>query len=141
MTGPAYAGDLLPADAWQVLERDPKAILIDVRTQPEWEYVGVPNLEQLGRHAIFVEWQTYPDKSLNPDFVDDVRRAGVPADGPVLLLCRSGVRSLHAAIALTQAGFGSCFNVADGFEGQLDPEQHRGAEGSGWKAAGLPWSQ
>ena len=141
MTGDAYAGDLVPAEAWQLLERDPTAVLIDVRTQPEWEYVGVPNLESLGRRAVFVEWQTYPDKSMNPDFVDDVLGTGVPTDAPLLLLCRSGVRSLHAAVALTQAGFKTCFNIADGFEGQLDPDQHRGAECSGWKAAGLPWFQ
>jgi rhodanese-related sulfurtransferase len=78
--------------------------------------------------------------SLNDRFVAEVEALGVERDSPVLLLCRSGQRSRAAAIALTAAGFGPCYNVAEGFEGPHDAARHRGTS-AGWKARGLPWAQ
>lgn len=135
-----YAGDLRPAEAWALLKEDPKAVLVDVRTAPEWGFVGVPRLDGLGKETLCISWQAYPDMARNADFAAEVAAKGVGKDQPVLLICRSGARSKAAAMALTQAGFGPCYNVAEGFEGDRDGDLHRGSVG-GWKVAGLPWAQ
>ncbi len=140
MTDGAYAGDINSRDAWQVLRDDRDAVLVDLRTHAEWSFVGLPDLAELGRRAVCVEWQRYPSLELNPNFARELREQGVTPETTLLLLCRSGQRSRHAAIALTADGFGRCFNVADGFEGPRDGAGHRGSE-IGWKAAGLPWTQ
>jgi len=135
-----YAGDIAPRAAWDILERDPRAVLIDVRTVPEWLYVGLPDLSSLGKRTYRICWQDYPAMNLNPHFVREVEESGISADQPVLLLCRSGVRSRHAAVALTAHGFAHCYNVAGGFEGNHDDQRHRGSH-DGWKVADLPWRQ
>lgn len=131
-----YAGDLSPKEAWRLLETEPRAALIDVRTDLEWRTVGVPELGALGRQAAFIEWQD-ASGAPNPHFLEEVQALGLDRDAPVLLLCRSGARSRQAAIALTRAGFRACYNVADGFEGPLGPEGSRDV--AGWKVEGLPW--
>jgi rhodanese-related sulfurtransferase len=140
--GPAqdYAGDVTPQQAFEALAREPAALLADVRTQPEWSFVGVPDLRSTGRQPLLVEWQTYPTMALNADFVGAMTRAGARKGQPIYFLCRSGTRSRAAAIAMTAAGFGPCFNIAGGFEGNRNAEGHRGTV-EGWKAAGLPWRQ
>ncbi len=115
MSAPAYAGDISSAESWQILEQDAKAVLVDVRTVAEWDFVGVPELSELGKKPVFVCWQAYPEMNANPDFASELRAKGVGEDSTVLLLCRSGVRSRFAAIALTELGFSRCYNVADGF--------------------------
>lgn len=139
---PSYAGDLNSQQAWELLAGDPEAVLVDVRTRAEWSYVGLPDLTGLGRVGgpVLVEWLSYPDNRPNPAFLDELRRAGVRPDRPVVFLCRSGVRSAAAAATATAAGFDRAYNVSDGFEGPLDPQGHRGSAG-GWKASGLPWRQ
>jgi len=115
-----------------------------VRTQPEWQFVGVPDLAVLGKAPIFREWQTYPTMQIATDFAeglgDELERRGADKNSPVIFICRSGARSRQAAIALTKAGWSRCYNAADGFEGPLDGERRRGAVG-GWRARGLPWTQ
>ena len=135
----SYAGDITPGQAWKLLQDDPNAVLVDCRTEAEWNYVGIPDLTELRRAVVLVEWQTYPDGALNPTFVDELRRKGVTDDAPVAFLCRSGHRSIGAAEAATAAGVHNAFNVLDGFEGGLDAPGHRGAVG--WRAEGLPWRQ
>lgn len=129
---------------WERLSNDAKAVLVDVRTVAEWSYVGVPDLSSIGKRPVLVEWQTFPANQVNAAFVDQVREAlnGLGADHTTELffICRSGVRSLRAAEAMTAAGFVRCRNVTDGFEGPLDTDRHRGRIG-GWKAKGLPWVQ
>lgn len=122
--------------AWQLLADDPAAVLIDVRTQAEWNFVGVPALDELGKQARLVEWTTYPTGARNEQFVVDAG-AGLDPTQPLLLLCRSGVRSLAAAHALQAAGFATTYNVVAGFEGDLDAHGHRHG---GWKDS-LPWRQ
>lgn len=134
-----YAGDLQPREAWERLRADPRAALVDVRTHPEWVFVGLPDLSSLGRTPVTVSWQSYPTMQRNPDFAAQVAAAGLTPDRPLFLLCRSGVRSRAAAEHLTALGFAECWNVADGFEGQIDTAKHRGV--GGWRAAGLPWAQ
>jgi rhodanese-related sulfurtransferase len=136
-----YAGDLTPQEAWDVLAANPKSVLVDVRTQAEWNFVGIPDTSDAGRAPVFVEWTSYPDGELNHRFVQDLLAAGVEpsADAPVIFICRSGQRSIGAAIAATEAGIGPSYNVLEGFEGATDESGHRGHEG--WRAAGLPWHQ
>ena len=139
-----YAGDVSVEQAWDMLKSDPKTQLVDVRTMAEWNFVGVPDLTALNRKLHCVEWQHFPSGAINPGFVAEaggaLAAAGADKETPVLFLCRSGGRSRAAAIAMAGAGYRKSFNVAGGFEGDLNDERHRGND-NGWKAAGLPWKQ
>jgi rhodanese-related sulfurtransferase len=132
----SYAGDITPQQAWAILREDPAAALVDVRTEAEWRFVGVPDLSSLGRDVLCIEWVDVTGRP-NANFARDLM-AQVSA-GPLVLLCRSGQRSIGAAEAATAAGITPAYNVLDGFEGQLDRLGHRG--GTGWRAIGLPWKQ
>jgi rhodanese-related sulfurtransferase len=131
-------------EAWTRLKQDAGSVLVDVRTSAEWTFVGLPDLSSIGKRPVLVEWQDFPGNRVNQAFVDRVTEAltaiGANKDSELLFLCRSGGRSLSAARAMTAAGYARCRNVADGFEGPLDPNRHRGTLG-GWKARGLPWVQ
>lgn len=139
-----YAGDLGIDEAWEFLVQDSTAQLVDVRTVAEWSFVGGPDLSALERRVHCIEWQGYPTMQPNPNFAADaaeaLQAAGAGPQTPILFLCRSGARSRAAAMAMTRAGFAKSFNIAGGFEGDLDSEGHRGLT-NGWKAAGLPWRQ
>ena len=134
----SYAGDVTPAEAYAAVTDSDDPVLVDVRTRAEWTYVGVPQLET-GRTPLLVEWQRWPDGSVNDTFVEELRAAGVVEGTPVYFICRSGVRSVAAAEAATAAGLGPAYNVLQGFEGPHGADGHRTV--SGWKAAGLPWTQ
>lgn len=133
---------LTPQEAWELMERDPRAVLIDVRSDMEFLFVGHPT------GAIHVPWIDYPDWKINPNFVTEVRKVilgGVchetdEGSAPVILICRSGKRSLEAGNLLVQEGIYPVYNVAEGFEGELDEKHHRGTLG-GWRYHGLPWEQ
>jgi rhodanese-related sulfurtransferase len=138
-----YGGDLDPRQSWELLSREPEAQLVDVRTEAEWTFVGVPDLSGLSKRVLCCEWQRYP-AGANSAFVDEMteqlKQTNYRKGAPLLFLCRSGARSRAAAIAATAAGYGPCLNIQDGFEGALDAGRHRGAA-AGWKAMGLPWFQ
>lgn len=134
-----YSGDLTPQQAWALLEGDESAVLVDCRTRAEWAFVGVPDLEILGKNTVFVEWTTFPDGRPNEAFVAQLRDAGITDDHQVVFICRSGHRSIGAAEAATADGIVKAYNVIDGFEGPLDQNDHRGA--AGWRALDLPWRQ
>lgn len=134
-----HAGDVTPLEAWELLEDDPQATLVDVRTAAEWAFVGVPDLAEIGRDLVRIEWSTFPGGRPNEWFLEQLADAGVPKDAPVLFICRSGARSAAAADAATASGWTDARNVTEGFEGDLDRSRHRGV--GGWKAAGLPWVQ
>ena len=142
--GQDYSGDVTAREAWDLLKTSQDATLVDVRTRAEWSFVGVPDLTDLGKEVVFIEWQSFPERERNPQFVDaltaELKRRGVDPDAPLLFICRSGGRSASAARAVTASGRGQCYNVAGGFEGGLDGERHRGRR-SGWKAENLPWVQ
>ena len=135
-----------PATAYELLESRPDTALVDVRTRAEWAFVGVPDLEATGRPLWLVEWARFPDMARNPAFLDELAaRMGDSPPGRLLFICRSGSRSMAAARAVAAALEGEgiaahCTNVAEGFEGDLDAEGHRGST-SGWKTRGLPWRQ
>lgn len=133
-----YAGEVTPQQAWELLRSAGPVALVDVRTRAEWAWVGLPDLSALGRQVVTVEWSRWPDGVVNEQFIKQLREAGVHPPSPLLMLCRSGIRSQHAASAATAAGF-VAYNVSGGFEGGLDEHGHRGV--GGWRSAGLPWRQ
>ncbi len=135
-----YGGDVAPGTAWKILDERKDATLIDCRTRAEWSYVGLPDLATIGKQPMLLEWQVFPSMQQNPDFVATLAGAVANREAPLLFLCRSGARSAAAAKAMTAAGYSTCLNVADGFEGPLDAHARRGSA-RGWKAAGLPWRQ
>ena len=140
----SYAGDIDVVTAWQNLSQDPKAILVDVRTHAEWSYVGIPLLDRPDREVILIEWLSYPDMAVHGDFTErlltELEGRTVARDSAIYFLCRSGARSSHAATAMTPRWDGPCYNIASGFEGDLDDALHR-SSCNGWKYAGLPWRQ
>ena len=132
--------NVAPRDAWETLLRDPDAQLVDVRTQPEWAFVGLPDLSEADKQPVLIPWQVYPTMQVNPGFAAQLREAGLKPEAKLYFLCRSGARSMAAAGAAQEAGFAHACNGADGFEGPPDDSDHRGSV-AGWKADGLPWRQ
>jgi rhodanese-related sulfurtransferase len=132
--------NVAPTQAWEALRAEENARLVDVRTDVEWNFVGVPDLNEAGKQAVLIPWQVFPSMQRNPSFEDQLKQAGLTADHRIYFICRSGARSMAAAQAALSAGFTHVFNVADGFEGPVDADGHRGSA-SGWKADGLPWVQ
>lgn len=133
---------LTPQQAWQMVQDDPRCVLVDIRSSMEFLFVGHP----VG--AVHVPWIDEPDWEVNPHFVTDIRKlllGGVVCDGdegcaPVILICRSGKRSLEAGRTLLGAGFTRVYHVDEGFEGELDDHHHRSTVG-GWRYHDLPWEQ
>ena len=126
---------LLPKEAWALIQQQPDALFVDVRMEIESQYVGRPP------GVINIPWYEYPEMKPDPKaFVLAVEKLAKSKDQPVVLLCRSGLRTVDAGIALEKAGFTNVVNVLDGFEGELDDNGQRGREG-GWRFEGLPWTQ
>jgi len=129
----SYAGELLPAEAFELLQNASAVKLVDVRTRAEWDFVGrIPG-------SVEIEWEFYPDGKPNAVFLEQLRRQ-VDPEALVMFICRSGNRSHHAAVAAAAAGYSQSYNVLEGFEGKKDAQSHRNAV-SGWRVAGLPWFQ
>jgi len=131
-----YAGAVTPSEAYALLRQQPAARLVDVRTNAERDWVGrvgVPASQQ----AATVEWNVYPGGTPNPEFLSQLAQVA-DKDTILLFLCRSGVRSRHAAKLATEQGYANCFDILEGFEGDKDAEGHRKTVG-GWCKAGLPW--
>jgi len=129
-----------PAQVWEALRSDPKAQLVDVRTEAEWTYVGLPDLAPAAKQVVLIQWQVFPGMQVNGNFADQLRQAGFTPDHHLYFICRSGQRSLAAAQAAQAEGFPHVHNVAEGFEGPTDGAGHRGKV-AGWKARNLPWRQ
>jgi rhodanese-related sulfurtransferase len=136
--------DVPVLETWKRLRGDPKAVLVDVRTRAEWAFVGVPDLSKLGRNVLLIEWQSFPDNRVATDFADtleaELTARGVEKTDEIFFICRSGGRSRMAAEVMAAAGYRHCQNVADGFEGPMDADRHRG-QIAGWKFEGLDWVQ
>lgn len=138
----AMIKEISAPQAWDILNTDKNAVLLDVRTKMEFDYVGHP----LG--AIHVPWQEAPTWEINPGFVNKVRevlKEARPSAGPaenlkVITLCRSGKRSYAAGQALADHGFKNVMNIKEGFEGEMDKNKHRGNI-NGWRFHKLPWEQ
>ncbi len=124
---------LEPRAAVEFLKSHPQAVLVDCRSEMEFLFVGHP----VG--AIHVAWNDVPDWDVNPHFVGQVKKVA-SMNRPVVLICRSGNRSIDAGAALERGGFTDVYNVLHGFEGELDTQHHRNTS-SGWRFEGLPWEQ
>lgn len=144
--GAVQVGEVDPLSAYQALDSSSTALLIDVRTQAEWSFVGAPDLAVIGGQTQFIEWQSFPTMAVNDAFAAQALAMAADAGATDLyFICRSGGRSMRAAMVTSAAaGSGdvtlSCFNVAEGFEGDLDASGQRGRI-NGWKARDLPWRQ
>ncbi len=133
---------LTPVEAWKMLEANQRVVMIDVRSSMEYLFVGHP------RGSVHVPWIDAPSWTVNPDFITEVRKVMLGGigigehgdDAPVVLICRSGKRSLEAGKLLINNGFTTVYNIEEGFEGELDGEHHRSTVG-GWRFHGLPWEQ
>ncbi len=126
--------DLNPIQCWDFLQGNPNAIMVDVRTTIEHSFVGHPP------DAIHIAWKEFPGMKLNEQFIEQINSIVSDKSISILLLCRSGVRSLAAANALDEEGYLHLINIVEGFEGELDAEQHRGNI-NGWRFYDLPWVQ
>ena len=137
-----FSGHVTPKTAYGTIghrdENGSGAVIVDVRTVAEWQFVGFPDLHE---DCFFkIEWQTYPTMSLN-DYFGSALQQGIPdKTTPIFMLCRSGVRSMAAAQCAVTLGYRSAFNIAGGFEGDVNANGHRGVT-NGLKADGLPWKQ
>jgi len=133
-----YAGAVTPQEAHALLTQDRAVKLIDVRTNAERDWVGRVAIDESQHGA--VQWTTYPGGAPNPDFLAQLAAQAGPAgtDTVLLFLCRSGVRSRHAAKLAAEHGYGHCYDILEGFEGDKDAHGHRKQVG-GWCKAGLPW--
>ena len=140
MTDLMYAGDLTPQQTWEMLKDEQDAVLIDVRTNAEFAYVGEPELGDMNNPAHKICWKIFPDMNRNPHFEDAVRDVVSKQETPILFLCRSGIRSAAAAATMTALGYQRCYNITEGFEGDKDGNDHCGSI-NGWKVRGLPWVQ
>jgi rhodanese-related sulfurtransferase len=127
--------NLSPKETWALLQRQSEALFVDVRMEIESLYVGRPP----GVHTI--AWYEYPELTPDPArFVEAVAREAGNKERTVILICRSGKRTIDAGLALEAAGFTSVINVLHGFEGDLDDTFHRSTL-NGWRFDGLPWEQ
>jgi rhodanese-related sulfurtransferase len=137
-----YAGDVSCQDAWDALASDEDAVLVDVRTSIEWQLIGKPDLSSLAKEPVYLQWVTMD--GMNANFLDELQAAlqerGKSVDTPVYFMCQSGGRSKMTAMQCTELGYKHCYNIAEGFEGDLDEHSHRNSI-SGWKVAKLPWTQ
>ncbi|MFC5550832.1 rhodanese-like domain-containing protein [Massilia aerilata] len=134
--GQPYAGAVTPQEAYALLQSDPRVKLVDVRTNAERDWIGRPAVPEAQHGA--VQWTLYPGGAPNPDFATQLQQTADKED-VVLFLCRSGVRSRHAARVATELGYTDAFDILEGFEGDRDAEGHRKTVG-GWCKAGLPWT-
>jgi rhodanese-related sulfurtransferase len=132
--------DIAPQQVLEALVSQPRAQLVDVRTDIEWAQIGVPDLTATGKQPAMISWQVAPTMQVNAGFLDDMKAAGLTPDDHIYFLCRSGVRSTAAAQLAEAAGYPHVYNIADGFEGPPDATGARGHV-AGWQADGLPWKR
>ncbi|MFC5472580.1 rhodanese-like domain-containing protein [Paraherbaspirillum soli] len=130
-----YAGALTPSETFALIQADHAAILVDVRTAAERDWVGRVAIPE-AQHAA-VQWSLYPGGVANPDFLSQLAQIAEKGT-PLLFMCRSGVRSRHAATLATGHGYSNCYDILEGFEGEKDADGHR-KNVNGWCKAGLPW--
>ncbi len=113
------------------LETNPNSVVLDVRTEEEWNGVGKPDAESLNSKTFFISLLFGPDRQKNENFTKDFLQKKISKKDNILVICRSGVRSMAAAKLLQQEGYKNLVNISDGFEGNP-------ATGDGWKKSNLP---
>ena len=132
-----YAGALTPKEAFEVLQANTQALLVDVRTKAELELVGrIPG-------ALNVEWAFYPGMVANENFAEqltaELNNLNIGQDSVLIFLCRTGGRSNNAATVAVSLGYSQAYNTLEGFEGEANADKQRTMI-NGWKHAGLPWT-
>ena len=132
--------NILSVECFGKLSEISNSYLIDVRTKPEWAFIGVPDLASLNKKTIFISWHMYPEMKINSLFENQITESNIKKNDNLFLICRSGNRSSNAAEFLTSRGFTNCFNVKNGFEGEIGPNHQRSTI-NGWKYSKLPWKQ
>lgn len=130
--------ELDPVTVFDALSNDPRAVLIDCRTEAEWHFTGTVDLSSIGKQTMHTEVADATGRPV-PGFVDTVS-AAIEKDTPVYIICRVGGRSANACRMLAAAGYTDLVNVTEGFEGRADDNGHRNTT-EGWKFHNLPWTQ
>lgn len=133
------AKQINPSDAFNNLKKSAKAFLIDVRTPEEFNFVGIVDASSFDNRIALLPWQLMPAMNINPDFVNELTKS-FKLDDELYFLCRTGGRSNQAALQAIALGFQNCYNIVNGFEGDLDSSNQRGKI-NGWKSSNLPWRQ
>jgi len=123
--------DLISSHAWELLAQDPNSHLVDVRTEHEWNSIGVPDLSSINKKVVFIPWIKDFKSPINLDFLQELQRNVPSKDNVLVFICRSGGRSAEAAKYACAAGYKSCINVQDGFEGKTGND--------GWKMSNLAY--
>ena len=133
---PGFRGEVTTEEAWNLLQKEKGAMLVDVRTEHEWDFIGVPDLAAVDKVVVKLSWRLLPEMELNTEF-EKTLMAQIPSrETPIYFMCKGGGRSAEAAAAMTQLGYTQCYNILGGFEGRASAPQHKG-----WQQANLPWSK
>ena len=140
MKAESYTQNLSSIKAWEMLSSDKFATLIDVRTLAEWAFVGIPDLSKINKKLFQIDWQIFPSMTINPNFKKIILEEFSSFDIPLLFICRVGGRSHAAMLEAINFGYKNCYNIENGFEGDLDQNGHR-SNINGWKFNNLPWRQ
>ncbi len=127
-------------DCFRMLSINQNSHLIDVRTKPEWDYVGIPDLSSIKKQVLCISWKIYPEMRVNKNFEKQIIKSNIKKNNNLYFICRSGKRSYDATKFLISKGYTNCFNVYDGFEGKLN-QHHKRTSIDGWKFHNLPWKQ
>ena len=135
-----YINDITSKECFSKLSKVSNSYLVDVRTTPEWEFIGVPDLSSINKKVMFISWQVYPKMKINSSFENRIDALNIKKNDKIFLICRSGKRSYDAAKFLSSVGYNYCYNITDGFEGDKDDLNHRSTI-NGWKYNNLPWKQ
>ena len=136
----SHLKSITSVECFNKLSKISNSYLIDVRTQPEWEFIGVPDLSSLNKKTIFISWLVYPEMEINSYFKNQINESNIEKNDKLFLICRSGKRSFNAAKFLTACDYKHCFNVTDGFEGDKNTLSQRSTI-NGWKYNNFPWKQ
>lgn len=127
-------------NAHKQLISDANSFLIDVRTHEEFNFVGIVDDNGFKNKITLMPWLLFPNMNINPDFLENIKKLFPNIDSNLFFLCKTGGRSNQSSLAVNEIGYKNCYNIVNGFEGDLDSFEHRGNI-NGWKASKLPWRQ
>lgn len=136
----SHLREIFSDEAFEILKTKKASYLVDVRTSPEWLFSGVSDLSDIGKQVITISWRNYPRMEVNENFLKEIEKRIPDKDSNIFFICKTGGRSLDAAIFCSENGYENCFNVTNGFEGDANENSQRGKI-NGWKALSLPWVQ
>jgi rhodanese-related sulfurtransferase len=132
-----YAGELTASEVVRYCAAHSDGVIVDVRTDAEWQSVGVVDAANLQAQVVYLSWRMLPQMQINPDFLTQLTKCVPDVASAIFFLCRSGVRSYEAATMMAEHGYTHCFNIIGGCESVADGS----GRPNGWKAEGMPWVQ